>query len=369
MLKTAETPISVPSGYAVLERERPDLTLKINKVSTYACSCLAEAEFRLRVGILLKLRARPRHLPTMRAVRLRSCPGQLPLRRRSGQTGLTQGGTIRFHLWPLSGSLLGGSGRVCIRSRFLLAALPGVPTSDWTAPPPRSLSSLEGASRGGGARSPGFLSERAGPLSGAEARERGCAAGCGGRERGGRADGEGGGPAAGGSGPAGAPGEPLSPQSPAGGHRAGSRRAEPSSTVLSAAAATQRARRRWWRRCGVARPSPAAPRPRRQCGGRDPAPGKRRSREKFAASPRAGPEPGRGRGSRLRDGARELGRLRGRRREERAFNTFFWSGRGEQIRVRSGERRWRATVAGTVVVGTLRGRRLPLGPAGAGWRG
>lgn len=143
----------------------------------------------MRVGILLKLRARPRHLPTMRAVRLRSCPGQLPLRRRSGQTGLTQGGTIRFHLWPLSGSLLGGSGRVCIRSRFLLAALPGVPTSDWTAPPPRSLSSLEGASRGGGARSPGFLSERAGPLSGAEARERGCAAGCGGRERGGRAGG------------------------------------------------------------------------------------------------------------------------------------------------------------------------------------
>lgn len=195
----------------------------------------------MRVGILLKLRARPCHLPTMRAVRLRSCPGQLPPRRRSGRTGLAQGGAIRFHLWPLSGSLLGGSGRVCIRSRFLLAALPGVPTSDWTAPPPRSLSSLEGASRGGGARSPGFLSERAGPLSGAEARERGCAAGCGGRERGGRcgrADGEGGGPAAGSSGPAGAPGEPLSPQSPAGGHRAGSRRAEPSSTVLSAAAAT-----------------------------------------------------------------------------------------------------------------------------------
>lgn len=136
---------------------------------------------------------------------------------------------------------------MCIRSRFLLVALPGVPTSDWTAPPPRSLSSLEGASREGGARSPGFLSERAGPLSGAEARERGCAAGCGGRERGGRcgrcgrcgrADGEGDGPAAGGSGPADAPGEPLSPQSPAGGHRAGSRRAEPSSTVLSAAAAT-----------------------------------------------------------------------------------------------------------------------------------
>lgn len=133
---------------------------------------------------------------------------------------------------------------MCIRSRFLLAALPGVPTSDWTAPPPRSLSSLEGASRGGGARSPGFLSEGARPLSGAEARERGCAAGCGGRECGGRcgrcgpADGEGGGPAAGGSGPADAPGEPLSPQSPADGHRAGSRRAEPSSTVLSAAAAT-----------------------------------------------------------------------------------------------------------------------------------
>ena len=48
----------------------------------------------------------------------------------------------------------------------------------------------------------------------------------------------------------------------------------------------------------------------------------------------------------------------------RAFNTFFWSGRGEQIQVRSGERRWRAADAGTVSVGTSRGRRL----SGA-WRG
>jgi hypothetical protein len=119
---------------------------------------LHESSLGLRAEILLNLTS-TRHLPTMRAVRLQTCPGLLP--RDAARPDWTCSG--RQDQVPPLGSerfALRGSGRVCSRSRFLLADLPGVRTSDWTAPPPHGLSSLDGASRGGGARSPRVL-ERA----------------------------------------------------------------------------------------------------------------------------------------------------------------------------------------------------------------